>query len=256
MSWLLLQDKDNWLRNGQASLHSAPPAVIGYSTEAMWDGAQAIPYRGVAVAMKYIEIALPAGPAPLYLGIHDVRAYGAEVTGIIVDDYTTGYSVRKTITAEELAASGGSVGLHGVFRSTAQRIRIRIQALSSVEFSVGEICVGNPVVGNGSGALVPARSLERSWKWNTVENGPWRTKLAEPVRAYSLEFPPGREDAAESLFRNSEGGLRPVSFMPHSEGAAAVHGHLSDEYTSTLGLGGIYEGMSLQVQESMQPLRG
>lgn len=257
MSWVLLHDKNNWLRTGRASITDAPPPVFGYSLDALTDGVQAIPYRGVGIATKRIEITLSGGGTPSFISVHDVQIYGAEVTGITIYDYFSGWSTRREFSSQEVARAGGSVGAYGIFRAGIERIRVRIWGSSSAEFSIGEICVGVPSVGSSSTTnVLRQRRLSLSRKWNTIGNGPWRTKLAEDRRAYSIEFPPSFQDALEEQLAASEGGLRPVSFMPDASGPLAIHGHLSDEHVSVVGPGEIYEGLSLQVQESMRPLRG
>mgnify|MGYP001183568606 FL=1 len=255
---VVLLDQDNWLRTGRASVTSAPPPVVGYSLDALTDGVQAIPYRGVGIAAKDIEITLSAPSTLAFLSIHDVRMYGGDIASISIDDYRDGaYSTRAVIPGREVEVSYGSVGAFSVFRGGVTRVRIRISGPSAAEFSIGEICLGNPTFIPDLVFRVPPRTINRSVTWDTVENGPWRTKLAEPRRTFVLDFPPGREEYLEELMLASEGGLRPVSMLPDWTGSpAAIHGHFSDEYSSTLELGGIYQGRSLQVQESMRPLRG
>lgn len=254
---VVLLDQDNWLRTGRASVTSAPPPVVGYSLDALTDGVQAIPYRGVGIAAKDIEITLSAPSRPLFLSIHDVRMYGGDITAIGIDDYDGSYSNLTVISGRDLEKSHGSVAVFALFRESITRVRIRISGPSAAEFSIGEICLGNPTFIPDLVVRVPPRTISRSVTWNTVENGPWRTKLAEPRRTFVLDFPPGREEYLEELMLASEGGLRPVSMLTDLTGSpAAIHGHFSDEYSSTLELGGIYQGRSLQVQESMRPLRG
>lgn len=257
MTWALLHDRDNWLRNGQATIFFTPTHVPGFPPAALRDGVQAVYFRAVSTAGGIITIRLTNAETLRYFSAHDLRIHG----GVVLTSATLRARVGQTLhilrewTREEIEDADWSFGWVGEL-SNVTEVQFSINLPTSSEWSLAEIVLGGDVViGGADGAPPPARHTVHSRTWNTVENGPWRTKLAEPVSSFTLTFPAGREELLRDVYRRSEGGFRPVSFMPDTNGVAAYHCHLSDEHSISLGLGGVYEESQLLVTESMRSLR-
>lgn len=258
MTWALLHDRDNWLRNGQATITSSPAPKPGYTRDALFDGSQAILYRAVGVADKRIVITPSSASLLTYFAAHDLRIHEGTITGAMLRaNLGSGFETLRQWTPAEIEESNWSIGWVGGRPSAVVVEFIVTTTLSGAEWSLGEIVVGSGAIIGGLSQMwpTPARQTVHARTWNTVANGPWRTKLAEPVSSYTLTFPAGREERLRQIYEASGGGLRPVSFMPDTEGPAAVHGHISDEHTISLGLGGVYEESQLLVTESMRSLR-
>lgn len=249
MSWGLLQDRDNWLRNGKSSIVSAPPARVGYSRDALHDGTQAIPYVTAGQTTDTISLSVP-GEELRYLALHDLRWEAPEPPGVVL---LVDGAVEKVWDPAEVLR--GSMHWCGKVTPTTQ-VQIQVHPLGQA-WSLGEIVLGGELVVAGDGCSPdPARDITVSQAWSTVENGPWRSKLAEPRKTYALSFAPTDFERTMLLLEHSEGGLRPVSFAPRLGGYETIHGHLAEEYSATMGLGGIWqEGMDLVVHESARRLR-
>lgn len=255
MSWEILHDLDNLLRTGDAVISSAPTREFGSSLDALTDGVQAIPCRFLGVQDREIVITFPGGLTGVgMVSIHDLRVDGEDYTGVTI----TGLTEPVTFTREEIEKSLGSVAWSG--HASVSELLIRIDPVgSNSAWSLAEICLGSPwgAVSISEAGDSPARRLEFSRTWNTVANGPWRTKLAEPVQTYVLSLAAGFErDALEEYLRRSDGGARPVVFKPDRSQPKAIHGHLGDEFSGAIGLGGVWEeGAQLVFTEGMRALK-
>lgn len=257
MTWALLHDRDNWLRNGMATITSTPTPVVGFPSAALRDGVQAAYFRAASITNKTISIAPTQARTLRYFAAHDLRLHGAvALTGAKLEARVvqTWHTLREW-TRAEIEAADWSFGWVGELENVFE-VQFSIAPETSYEWSLAEIVLGaDVVIGGADGAPPPARHTVHSRTWNTVENGPWRTKLAEPVSSFTLTFPAGREELLRDVYRRSEGGFRPVSFMPDTNGVAAYHGHLSDEHSLSLGLGGVYEESQLVFNESQRSVR-
>lgn len=253
MSWDILHDRDNLLRAGGATITSAPSRAFGSELEALTDGVQAIPCRFLGVQTREIVITLDGGPVGVGLiSIHDLRVDGDNYDSVTV----VGPDV--TFTRQEIERARGSVAWVG--QESLSEVRIQINPMTTdADWSLSEIALGIPwgATGDAARGASPAREVEFSRRWNTVQNGPWRTKIAEPMQTFALAFAAGHQrDVLEEDLERSEGGLRPVVLVPDRSRPKAIHGHLGDEFVASSGPGGLWrEGVQLVVQEGMRALK-
>lgn len=249
MSWALIQDKDNLLRTGEATLDGNPAPLPGTHPRAMYDGAVVIPYATPGTG-TWQEITFSGPAEPTIVCVHDFRAVASaevEIAGV-------------PVTADEISRGN-------FFRwGDAETLEIRVRTASS--WSIGEVVIArwDDVVRADGDAEAPEthRSHVQTQTWNVVENGPWRTKMAEPRRRWELSFAPAREERLQRIYEDAGGGLRPVVFLPWVVDASGpevmygepIHGHLDSEFTSNQQLGGLWaEGRVLAVTESQRRLR-
>src|SRR5690606_1628655 len=79
MTWALLHDRDNWLRNGQATIFFAPTHLPRFPPAALRDGVQAVYFRAVSTASDLISIMLTNAETLRYCSAHDLRIHGGGV---------------------------------------------------------------------------------------------------------------------------------------------------------------------------------
>lgn len=255
MSWAILHDLDNLLRAGGAEITSAPTPAFGSSIDALTDGVQAIPCYFLGVQPRELVIGLDDQVAYLHLSLHDLWVEDGDFTGVSIS--WAGGSV--TFTAHEVHLARGSVGVSQAVPLTNQVTVKILPTASNKDWSLSELCIGWDAwrPSGGTSGMTPPRSVVQNRTWNTVTNGPWRTKLAEPVEQYVLSQPAGKlREGFRNILARSEGGLRPVSFMPKRDAPMAILAHLGDEFSGVVGLGDIWEeGVSMTITEQMRVLR-
>lgn len=261
MSWALLHDVDNYMRTGRAVVSEAPARKLGSSLDFLSDGVQAIPCEFLGVQSRELVIDLDEILGPLFIALHDLRVQDDDYESVTITWARNNVSQGNiTIPAHDVFISGGSVGFTQG-NTAADQVRILVNPnTGNADWSLAEIAIGRDYFdpfGDGSSGISAPRRTEYGRGWNTVENGPWRSKLAEPAKSFAMSLAAGRDrHLLEHLLWLSEGGARPVSFIPDTSKREAIHGHLSDDFAASQGLGGIWdEGAAFSVTESMRVLR-
>src|SRR5690606_18453189 len=79
MTWALLHDRDNWMRNGQATIFLTNTHVPGFPPAALRDGVHAVYFRAVSTASGLSDIRLTNAETLRYFPAHDLRIHGGVV---------------------------------------------------------------------------------------------------------------------------------------------------------------------------------
>lgn len=229
----ILYDAANEARG--AAVTTSPLPAPGYSAADLTDGLLGRRWRGGVSALNTtFTLVLPATFSPRtidFISLHDIRAIstiGAVPWRVRAILTVAGSAPGPEVVTFDLERGSAFLRPVPVTTSSSVTVTVIVSTDFAAPLEVGEICVGELT------EVHPHfREVDVSDDPVVVANGSFRTMIAPPRMVWDMTWPPMREDVLGPLLAAADHSLRPVVFVPDTEGALALHGHLDspDSYS-------------------------